>query len=341
MFESLKRIFGGSSKEIDWEKEAIVLAAIERIVDGVDPRLRVVRNYKRKLRKAVERSLRHIDEEVVTKIPEPVPVNRKSFGADPRVRAFFASAEELQQIFSLNKTLREFFNRPENHSLTESYALLAMKREEKNFLGAELRGDMVIRDVAQVAVNFSGHFVVAPAATEAGTKQVLKDLAFNDLIASSLEKITAHRFQKRKLEEQRHLLQMKMRALQVPSRSLKSQLEAPYGNDTIEVAQQQLAEIDQKLEKSLVDFGTLDAHLAQVKEVFKHPENYLQLDEISMRLSRMGIKIAEDSGMHGADITLKEVKLGADRRFVIILMKYSRDDMLPEPGFLAGLDYWV
>ena len=341
MFGSLKRLFIGSSKEIDWEQEAMVLDAIEKVVNGVDPRLRVVSNYKRKLRKGVKRSLEYIDQEVVSRLPEPVQVNRKSFGADPRVRAFFASAEELQRIFSHNKILREFFKHPENQALTESYALLGMRKQEKNILGAALQGDMVVRDVAQVAVNFSEHLIVAPAATELGTKRILRALAFNDLIARSLERITDRRLEKRRLEEQRHLLQLKLKALQAPDRSLKSQLEVPRQAGDIEVAQRQLAEVDLKLEKSLVDFGTLDAHLYQVKEVFKHPEMYLRIDEISMRLNRMGIKLAENSGKPGNDISFNEITLGEDRRFVVQLVKYSRQDMLPEQGFLAGLDYWV
>ena len=60
--------------------------AIGIIVDETDPRLRLVRGYRKKLRKPVIRSLVYVDK-LVTRIPGPFEISRKAFGSNPQVNA--------------------------------------------------------------------------------------------------------------------------------------------------------------------------------------------------------------------------------------------------------------
>ena len=180
MLERIKLLFHKASSRDDQPDESVIVAAIERVVDGTDPRLRLIGGYRRKLRKAVTRALAYTHRLVET-IPPPVEMGRKTFVKDPHVYAFFASVERLQEVFSHSIPLTEFFQHPENTALNECYAFLVMEKEEKRVFGVELEGEIVKRDVPRIAINFSGHRLIAPGATEAATRQELRERAFNHL----------------------------------------------------------------------------------------------------------------------------------------------------------------
>ena len=69
-------------------REAEIQLAIEHVVDEINPKLRAVSNYRKKLRQAVERALAH-STEIVASIPGPIEVNRSLWSSDPMLRAFF------------------------------------------------------------------------------------------------------------------------------------------------------------------------------------------------------------------------------------------------------------
>ena len=56
--------------------------AIERVVDGTDPRLRAVSHYRRKLRDAVAHSVDYVAQQVAT-LPPAIEVGRRRFTTDP------------------------------------------------------------------------------------------------------------------------------------------------------------------------------------------------------------------------------------------------------------------
>ncbi|MEA3413014.1 MAG: hypothetical protein U9R74_15945, partial [Pseudomonadota bacterium] len=136
--------------------EAEIARAIEMVVEHTDPRLRMVSGYRRKLRKPVIRSLLYLNQ-VAERIPGPVEVNRKAFGADHRVNALFASVDAMRDVFSLSDTVRQYLD---SHPGCETfYGSLGMVRDEKGVFGMETINGILRKGVAQVAVNYSGHWV--------------------------------------------------------------------------------------------------------------------------------------------------------------------------------------
>ena len=186
------------------QDDPAVLAAVEQAVDGTDPRLRVVSRYQAKLLGSVSRALDYAGK-LASQVPGPIGMNRQAFRTDPRVRAFFGSADSLQRVFSGSRELRAFFNDENNFDVDEGYALLIMQREEKTTFGVELKGDIIRRDVRQVVVNFSGHHLVAPAATEAEARAQIQALAFKDLVAGALERIVSRKARREELKEQKEV----------------------------------------------------------------------------------------------------------------------------------------
>lgn len=76
---------------------------------------------------------------------------------------------------------------------------------EKNIPGNDLVGDYVWRDVAQVAVNFSGHRLVEPTTNEADTRRQLKRRAFDRQLTLALSGIAEARGSRPDLSRQRRV----------------------------------------------------------------------------------------------------------------------------------------
>lgn len=338
MWDWLKILSNTSAFNLGRVDDAILAAAIEKAVEGTDPRLRLVHNYRKKLAKAVQRSLDYADE-LVERLADPLKINREAYSLDPRVHACFTSADELQRLFSLDRGLRNFFARPEHQGCGESYMLLAMKQQEKRIFGCELDHGLIKKDVSQVAVAFSDHRFVAPACNETEIHQKLRKFAFNTLVECALRRILSIRVHRQELETERRLLQEKLRTQKKGRYGLESLLEqGEDGDDTVtEEIMGQLTAIEQQLHQTKVALNTLDDYLAQVHAVLIQPEKYLRLEQVHLRLNRMGIKIDKHSSHPGDDIVFHQVRFEESRRFVIALVSYPRREMLPPNHYLNML----
>ena len=108
--------------------------AIERVIDGIEPKMRYLPGYKKILKNGVATSLTYISNLVDT-IPEPIFISEKKFFTDPQLKAYFTTITNIHNIFSNNKELRDFFEAPENDNLDEACGLLCMNETEKNGAG--------------------------------------------------------------------------------------------------------------------------------------------------------------------------------------------------------------
>ena len=147
MFDLFQSIFRGGEQQGHYP-ESLIEAAIERAVDGTDPRLRALFGYRKQLRPPVIHAIDHVVE-LVDGIPAPLPAGRSDYNADPRLKALFASADRMQEVFGNDAALNEFRG-GSGKGAERVIALLLAERVEKNVLGMELAGDLLRRDVAQV-----------------------------------------------------------------------------------------------------------------------------------------------------------------------------------------------
>lgn len=336
MWQWLTTFFDPTANVNTYDQNTLA-AAIEKTVDGTDPRLRLVHNYKRKLAKPVQSALQYT-ERLVTQATQPIPVHRQAYSLDPRVHAFFTSANEMQRLFSLDKGMRTFFARPENQDQREGCVLLAMKKQEKKIFGYEMEGGMIKRDIPQMAVTFSDHRLLAPARNATTIKNKLRKLAFNTLVECALANILNIRVHQHELEEQRRLLQEKLSTQKRSRYGLQSVLESDSDFEDDNVNDEtllQLRKIEHQLHQVKVNLRTLDDSLAQVKSVLNQPEQYLQLETISIQINRLGIKV--DMPGSGDKITFHEVHMGKSRHFALALVVYPRHEMLPPKHYLEML----
>lgn len=339
MWQWLTTFFGPATNVKSFFDQNTLAVAIEKTVEGTDPRLRLVHNYKKKLAKPVQSALQYTDT-LVTRSTQPILINRQAYSLDPRVHAFFTSANEMQRLFSLDKGMRTFFARPENQDQKEGCVLLAMKKQEKKIFGYEMEGGIIKRDIPQMAVAFSDHRLLAPAKNATTIKEKLRKLAFNMLVECALANILDIRLHRHDLEEQRRLLQEKLSTQKRSRCGLQSVLEDNSDDDDDDDHIKgemllKLREIEHQLHRVKVSLRTLDDSLAQVKTVLSQPEQYLRLETVSVKLNRLGIKT--DKAGDGDEVAFHEVQMGHARRFALALVVYPRHEMVPPKHYLEML----
>ena len=317
------------------KKSAMINAAIEHLIDGIDPNMRFILGYKKKLTQAVSTALEYIDR-LVERIPGPIDFNKKAFGTNPLVNSFFATAGDLQKTFSQNETLRIFFEDPMNLNVDQGYALMCMEKKEHAGFGIGLEGDFIKKDVPRVSVNFYGHNIVSAAATEKAVREGLKNCIFDALISNAYERVMIEHMREAGIDGYRKVLDRRYKASQA------------WGQELTDLLLSIRADIRSKKEVTETDTGTKQEtqsssdyietpsdRLELVKNMLLCPEKIIRLNHITMNLTRMGIKVDEASNQTSSKIELAELELDDVWRRIILIVKYPRNEMLAKNDFFS------
>lgn len=295
--------------------------AVEQVVHLVHPKVRWCSNYRKKLRPAVERTLGYV-EELVKNIPGPVKFNQDSWGKDALSRSLFVSVDEYRDFFRNNTDMEQFF---ETTAVEQCFALLTMTRETKRTFGVELEGGIMKRDVPQLAVHFSDHRIVGPMASEKASRKAVALRALTLLATHALEEILSLKAWEEELEEQKKVLEVKLKIRQANERGIASFLSGTYKRDPqMTEASAFLAEVDQKISTIKGEFNSPEDYLKQVTDMLGHPEDYLIAESLRMRLSDMGIKISESSSAKGHDVHLTELRVKEGPKRAAVFVQYSK-----------------
>lgn len=334
VFRFLQSIFAATPAPSGKSDATLIRAAIERVVNGTDPRLRFVNHYQRILWHAVERSVEHVST-LIDGLPPAFEVSKRDFTADPRLRALFASSEHLREILSFGPALEQYRQQHSNALPAVLYAALGVDRIEKKVLGVDLQGDMLRRDVAQTTVNFRNHRLAFLTESETETRWELKKQAFDYLIEIALKRLISIRTRREQLErEQRHLLQKQARLLKSAKLGLEPLLETgvPEVHDPVAI-DRQLREVRAELDQMRADSATIEDHLERVASTLREPEQHLRMERVTLTLDHMNQKVAPNSSRVASTLTFDDTLLGDDRRFTTLLVRFPTSEILPKPDF--------
>ena len=255
MLKLFQSIFGAQSTASRYPP-LLVDEAIERVVDGTDPRLRALPGYQKKLRPSVLKLIDHVVA-LVGAMPAPVNASRERYAEDPRLSTLFSSAERMLEVFSCDVNLTAFLA-TQTLPPERVVGLLLAERVEKSVLGMELAGDQVRQDVAQEIVHFAGFRLVDPCADEVEQHRLLRRRAFDHILTLALGEIVARRETRADLQRQRDLLQRKLSALE---RSGWSFAESADAGETPQALADELDEVERQIEAVGSPAEVLEQHL--------------------------------------------------------------------------------
>lgn len=301
--------------------------AIDLVVSGTDPRIRAVINHGRKLRPAVERMLAFLDS-CGGWFPAPSEISVRAWTADPLVHALFANAAELQELFSRDRELRAFFR--DHPECQEAFVGLGVTCRERHTLGMALNSDLLQREVAQTVLNFTDHQVFGACGSESELRANVERRGFGFLVGEALERIVERSRHRRGLEEQQHLLQLELKALE-HKRGAVDMLSDAAGSLDARIAQlrAQVLQDQQAIGQEHTHHTTLEDYIACINEVLGHPEAHLMQKQVSLHVNCMNVKVYSPSEP-GDHLRFTEITIGRRTPRVVLLGRFPRADLLPE-----------
>jgi len=312
---------------------AEAINTVESVVDGTDSKIRLVPGYKKKLQNVIQSSLDFADG-LAKQIPEAIEVSSSTFTTDPYVNAFFANVGDLQSVFSHSSEIQDYMEDCHAND-ARCCALLCMERTEKTVMGMELSGNMLKKDVLQVAVNFSDHRIYSPAPSEPEAREGLKVCLFQGLVTNALERIVKLRLANHRLQSKRQMLYARLMRYKQRAREVEQGTRAGVKLALdIEETGRELRKIE--IEMISTPLITPQVALEQVTEVFGKPDDFVHVRNQSLNLDKMGIKISDDAPQPGNKINLTEVTIGDGLPRVVTLATFPGKARIPETVFSAA-----
>lgn len=304
-----------------------ILDTVESVVDSIDSKLRLAPGYQKELHSVILSSLEYSDD-LVERIPPAIEVSRRNFSNDPYVNAFFTNATDLQSVFSHSSEIQDYMEEiREDDALC--CALLCMHRSEKTVLGMELSGDMLKKDVRQIAVSFSDHMIYSPAPSEAETREGLKHCMFQGLVTNALGHIMSLRLASHRLQSRHRILHSRLRHYRQKATENGTDSETATSlAQEIQEAEKELQSIEQQMLNTPA-LLTPKVLLDRVSDVFSRPDEFVSVREVPLRVNKMGIKISDNSSEPSNKLNLTEVTIGDDSPRVVTLAKFPKEELLP------------
>lgn len=286
----LARLFRGAKPAV--ADDPALVQALARVLARVEPGIERTREWPGRYRAAIAAALAQA-RRVAEGIPGPVELDREHWVRNPEVHSLFAGADDLRRLLSTDAVLRAHVAA---HGGAEVYAVLSMRREERDTFGLESAGETLRRDVAQRVVWFGDHrFVAAAAGVAEAREQLLWALfdRFLERLRVGLERLRA---------ERDHLIREKDLA-QARLRGAPPQRRAALADD-FQARVRRLGEIG-----NCLDTGNLHEVF---NTILSHPEDCLYLEQHDFRLDAMGVVQAEDGAADAATL-----------RFVDLMERYQ------------------
>ena len=305
--------------------------AIDQLIDRSNPHLRALGNVQRVLRPPMQRAHDYVTS-LVGEIPGPTDICTNSYTRDPLVNTFFATVDDLHQVFSASDALRTFFAAPEHAGCNNCLALLCMQLHEKKVFGIEMDGDVLRRDVPQTLVSFDDHQILAPAEKEEELRRGLHRCMLDGLMNHARERLSSGQQRQRQLRDEHRMLSSRLRVLERHEASHANSPDSTSSADT----RRQLATIDAELAQLRHCCGDLGAQLRALAQALDQAHEQVRIEHRQLRLSPTLVKLDANSDSRSRLLSLSEVRLGNEPPRVVTLTRYPRDEVQERPRLIIG-----
>lgn len=280
---------------------------IDRAANIVDPRIRQLSGYEKKLAPAVASAFDYC-ERLAFAVPGPFHINRATFASDPLVHALFGSADDIAVMLASSQPLRDYLTAHPDVSDRPVFALLGVRCHLNAGFGTQLVGDIIKRDEPQTTLSFSDHTLMEPAADLDSLHQRLAMTFFDGMLKGLKEQIEAQRLELFDLRE--HL------AL---DKALHRSAGGPEQAERVAQMQARIAELGDGLMPA--------ALIARMNETLMAPSACLRLEPVRLRIDRLGIVV--QAGEHETPTdTIRFAKLVTrdPRQWVVMCVRFEQGE---------------
>ncbi|WP_295450452.1 hypothetical protein [uncultured Thiodictyon sp.] len=329
-------IFGGREETHGRYPESLIEAAIERAVDTTDSRIRLLPGYRKHLRGPVIHAIDHVIS-LVDRIPAPVSADKHEFTSAPALAALYASAADMLDQFSRDRSLTDYLASPEGRDAGRITALVLAERGQRTVFGIDLTGDIIRREVPQVAVCFTDHNLVDPRASEEEARRHLKRRAFDHLLFLALTRIGEVRIERADLARQRDLLRGKLAAFKRGGLTFNPSEGEHPDPATLE---SELDSITDQLASLGRDDQVLQTHLEIVAESLGQAEHLLWSEPLTLFIDPMNIeRTPHDPAARRIDF--EELHNAREQRLVMQLVSFSPSELPAREDLVAAAERYL
>ena len=301
-------------------REEELRTVTEQVVATADPVIRQASGYRKALRTPVAGAMEYC-RTLVDAIPGPVTLAQNRYYDDPLVKALFASPAELEEVLRIAPAIGEL---REQGYAGELVAMLTMSKEEKTIFGHQKVGEIIQRDVAQRAVSFFDHRLVAPTADLEQTRAGIVHRGLEVLATVAMEQITDLKSRKAELREKREYLKGMMKIMRGKSRMAELfSVPDPSKIEEFRKVEKKLAEVEAELAQLLEKMAYPEHSLGYLKEIMQSPSDSLAVRSQSFRLDWKGVRIENQPEIEGNDITLAEFSVYDEFKRSAVLVTFT------------------
>ncbi|MCU0806071.1 MAG: hypothetical protein MUF79_13455, partial [Burkholderiales bacterium] len=307
-------------------------AAVEYLVDRVNPRLRMVRRYRERLLPAVDAAIART-RRIVEALPPAHDATPAQWAKDPCLRAFFAKAEDIPAAFGRAKEVAEFF--AAHPSADFVLAVLGAQLEERQVFGAALHGDAVRQDVAQTTLSFTDYRVRMLGADEPELRRSIVQRIFDEFIVQILARLSAADARHQDLVKERSVLAAQLRALEAEQAGLAAALgDVRRRDERRRALQSALERRDAKLAGEGGGIELLERVLDALCDALAKPGEVITVGSRRVRLTRMNVIATPEITEPADEIEFGTASAAGAPPRAFLLVRFPRADYRPR-----GLDF--
>jgi len=145
-----------------------------------------------------------------------------------------------------------------------------------------------------------------------------------------------------KQEQHKAYLSTRLRFLKLAQDGAQGIVEDPATID------RQIDDVQRELDQAVRDYievksslATLDGYIAQIEEVFGHPDQHCALTQIELHLDRMNVKQDASSADAQPPLALTELRVGERLCAVVALVRCPRSEQPREQDLLAQAERFL
>ena len=273
--------------------DARLLTAVDRVLQGIDPRLKYLHGAREQLVPVVQQVLAFARETIAT-LPPAIPLSPENWSHEPLLRAMFARPAELLDAIAASDDLHRFMDAAS--APIPMHAVVAATRVERTVLGMGLAGGQLRQDVAQRTISFSDFHIAAVAADEAGTRRAVEDFVLEQLVLAALAEIADERRHGAALQCYRQLLMTRLRLMEQSGANLDALFARGEEESDLDRLRRELAENEAAL-AALDSAHDLDRALEHLIDALRQAETIIRPQQLRMRIDAMNVVVeGEDEG---------------------------------------------
>ena len=300
-------------------------AALDYLVERIDPRLALVSGCRRTLGRPAQRALEYA-RALVAELPAPIPLRSENWATEPRLRAFFARAGDIGEVLARGTGVREFFDR----GADQAFAILRMTRKTQRVLTQALQGEVVHTDVARTTVSFTEHRVSSPCASAEALARDLERRALDFIAERAAARLAALDADRKALEQERDVLKARMRLAGRGGHGLQAGADGEALAASLKKCEGRLTELA----------GGLGDRMTIVAKTLAAPENELQLAVHTLRLDQMNFLVeAHDAAC--AEVTFVEATSSEELSRVLVPVQIFRAQLPPARDAFADAEKYL